>query len=55
MRIAVNTRFLLKDKMEGFGWFTYETVKRMVIAHPEHTFFSFLIVPLHRIIFLVTM
>lgn len=41
MRIAINTRFLLKDKMEGFGWFTYETVKRIVEQHPEHHFFFF--------------
>lgn len=41
MRIAINTRFLLKDKMEGFGWFTYETVKRIVEAHPEHDFVFF--------------
>lgn len=41
MRIAINTRFLLKGKMEGFGWFTYETVKRIVEAHPEHEFFFF--------------
>ncbi|UKN02960.1 glycosyltransferase family 4 protein [Paracrocinitomix mangrovi] len=41
MRIAINTRFLLKSKMEGFGWFTYETVKRIVIAHPEHEFYFF--------------
>lgn len=41
MKIAVNTRFLLKGKMEGFGWFTYETVKRMVLAHPEHEFIFF--------------
>ena len=38
MKIAVNTRFLLKDKLEGIGWFTYESVKRMVLAHPEHEF-----------------
>lgn len=38
MRIAINTRFLLSSKMEGFGWFTYETVKRMVENHPEHEF-----------------
>ena len=38
MRIAINTRFLLKNKMEGFGWFTYETVKRIVQNHPEHEF-----------------
>ncbi len=41
MRIGINTRFLLKGKMEGFGWFTYETVKRIVINHPEHDFFFF--------------
>jgi len=41
MRIAINTRFLLKGKMEGFGWFTFETVKRIVTAHPEHEFFFF--------------
>jgi glycosyltransferase involved in cell wall biosynthesis len=38
LRIAVNTRFLLKDKLEGIGWFTYETFKRIVLAHPEHEF-----------------
>ncbi|NOQ75340.1 MAG: glycosyltransferase [Crocinitomix sp.] len=41
MRIAINTRFLLKNKMEGFGWFTYETVKRIVESHPEHEFIFF--------------
>ena len=41
MRIAINTRFLLPHKMEGFGWFTYETVKRMVESHPEHEFIFF--------------
>lgn len=41
MNIAINTRFLLPNKMEGFGWFTYEVVKRMVEQHPEHQFFFF--------------
>ncbi len=41
MIIAINTRFLLPAKMEGFGWFTYEVVKRMVENHPEHTFVFF--------------
>ena len=41
MIIAINTRFLLPTKMEGFGWFTYEVVKRMVENHPEHTFLFF--------------
>jgi glycosyltransferase involved in cell wall biosynthesis len=41
MRIAINTRFLLSKKMEGFGWYTYEVVKRMVLAHPEVEFYFF--------------
>jgi len=39
MRIAVNTRLLLKNRLEGIGWFTYETMKRIVQKHPEHEFF----------------
>ena len=38
MIIAVNTRLLLKDKLEGIGWFTCETMKRITQAHPEHRF-----------------
>lgn len=38
MRIAVNTRLLLKGKLEGIGWFSYETLKRIVRNHPEHQF-----------------
>lgn len=41
MRIAVNTRFLLKGKLEGFGRFTQESVSRMVLQHPEHEFLFF--------------
>ena len=38
MVIAVNTRLLLKGRLEGIGWFTLETLKRMTINHPEHHF-----------------
>jgi glycosyltransferase involved in cell wall biosynthesis len=38
MRIAVNTRLLLKGKLDGIGWFTYETFKRITSCHPEHEF-----------------
>lgn len=38
MEIVVNTRLLLKDKLEGIGWFTFETLKRITNAHPEHHF-----------------
>jgi len=39
MRIAVNTRFLLKNQLEGMGWFTFEILKIMVKQHPEDQFF----------------
>ena len=39
MNIAVNTRLLLKDKLEGIGWFTYESLKRITTQHPEHHFY----------------
>ena len=35
MKIAVNTRFLLPNRLEGIGWFTYEIFKRLVQQHPE--------------------
>jgi glycosyltransferase involved in cell wall biosynthesis len=38
MRIAVNTRLLLANKLEGIGWFTFETLKRITRNHPEHQF-----------------
>lgn len=39
MKIAVNTRLLLKDKLEGIGWVAYETLSRIVKAHPEVEFY----------------
>ncbi|MEZ4756181.1 MAG: glycosyltransferase family 1 protein [Flavobacteriales bacterium] len=38
MRIAVNTRLLLPDKLEGIGWFTHETMRRITQANPQHQF-----------------
>ena len=38
MNIAVNTKFLLADYLEGYGYFIYETFKRIAQAHPEHQF-----------------
>jgi glycosyltransferase involved in cell wall biosynthesis len=38
MRIAVNARFLIRDKLEGIGWFTHETLRRIVAQAPEHEF-----------------
>lgn len=39
MKIAVNTRLLLKDKLEGIGWVAYETLSRIVRAHPDDEFY----------------
>jgi glycosyltransferase involved in cell wall biosynthesis len=39
LKIAVNTRLLLKDKMDGIGWFTHESLKRLTRDHPEHEFY----------------
>ena len=41
MKIAVNTRLLLENKLEGIGWFTYETLSRIVKQHPEIEFYFF--------------
>ena len=39
MKIAINCRLLLKNKLEGIGWYTFEIVKRIVQNHPEHDFY----------------
>lgn len=41
MKVAVNARFLIKDRIEGMGRFTYETLKRISETHPEHEFILF--------------
>lgn len=38
MVIAVNVRLLIKDRLEGIGWFSYESLKRITKNHPEHKF-----------------
>jgi len=41
MVIAVNTRFLLPGKMEGFGYFTKEVAQRLATKYPQHQFHFF--------------
>lgn len=36
--IAVNTRFLLKDKLEGIGVYSHEILLRLVKLNPQHRF-----------------
>jgi glycosyltransferase involved in cell wall biosynthesis len=38
LKIAVNTRLLLRDKLEGIGYFEYETLNRITRSHPEVEF-----------------
>jgi glycosyltransferase involved in cell wall biosynthesis len=39
LKIAVNTRLLLPDKIDGIGMFTRETMKIIVQENPEHKFY----------------
>ncbi|MCO5231316.1 MAG: glycosyltransferase family 4 protein [Chitinophagales bacterium] len=39
MRIGINTRFLLKDKLEGIGVYTQEVSNRIVNILPEHDWY----------------
>lgn len=42
MQIVVNTRLLLPNKLDGIGWFTYQTLKRMTTNNPDvHFVFLF--------------
>ncbi len=41
MNIAVNTRVLLSSRMEGVCRYIHETLKQMVLDHPEDEFFFF--------------
>jgi glycosyltransferase involved in cell wall biosynthesis len=39
MRIAVNTRLLIKNKLGGIGFFACQTLRRITLDHPEHEFY----------------
>ncbi len=41
MKIAVNTRLLLKGRMDGIARFTDETLRILTSRHPEHQFYFF--------------
>lgn len=41
MRIAVNTRLLFDEKLEGVALFNHEVVRRLVEQHPEDDFLFF--------------
>lgn len=37
-KIAVNTRLLIENKLDGIGWFTYETLKRITQKNSDTEF-----------------
>jgi glycosyltransferase involved in cell wall biosynthesis len=42
VQIVVNTRILLKNRLEGMGWFTYQTLKHITHKNPDvHFVFLF--------------
>lgn len=41
MRVGVNSRLLLKDKLEGIGYFTLKNLERLTKNHPECEFVLF--------------
>ena len=42
MQIVVNTRLLLKNRLEGMGWFSYQTLKHITQKHKDvHFVFLF--------------
>jgi glycosyltransferase involved in cell wall biosynthesis len=48
LKIAINTRLMVKDRMDGIGWFTRETMPRIAESHPEHQFFFLFDRPYHH-------
>jgi glycosyltransferase involved in cell wall biosynthesis len=42
LKIVVNTRLLLPGRLDGIGWFSYQSLRRITVRHPEvHFIFLF--------------
>jgi glycosyltransferase involved in cell wall biosynthesis len=48
LKIAVNTRLLLHNRLDGIGRFSYETLRIMTETHPEHEFMFIFDRPFHE-------
>lgn len=48
MRVGVNSRLLLKDKLEGIGYFTLKNLERLTRNHPDCEFVLFFDRPYDR-------
>ena len=47
-KIAVNTRFLIKNQLEGIGLFTAESLKIITRSHPDVEFYFLFDRPVRR-------
>lgn len=47
MKVGINARLLLHNKLEGIGWFTFQILSRIVQKHPEVHFYFFFDRPYH--------
>jgi glycosyltransferase involved in cell wall biosynthesis len=47
MIVGVNARTLLSGKLDGIGWYAYETIKRLTVSHPDVSFVLFFDRPVH--------
>ena len=41
MNIGINARHLIKGKLEGIGWYSFEILNRLILLMPNHKFFFF--------------
>lgn len=48
LKIAVNTRFLIRNRLEGIGWFTFETLKHITRRNPDVDFVFLFDRPYHE-------
>ena len=48
MKIVVNTRLLLDGRLDGIGWFAYQTLKRITRQHPDFHFVFLFDRPYHE-------
>lgn len=48
LNIVVNTRLLLHERLEGIGWFSFENLRRITAANPEHRFIYLFDRPFHE-------
>jgi len=48
LKIAVITRLLIADRLDGIGRFTNETLKHITASHPEHQFLFLFDRPFHE-------